>query len=177
MYYIVDLCSLNLLALFKNISCIFLVCASIFSPRSWIIFTVITLNSFLGRLYLYFWDFFLLSLSGTCSYATSFCLAFCNCGFCTAVCRAVVCASAVCPMVDKAGLRGLNGKGNGNPLHYSCLKNPRDGGVWWTAVYGITLSWTRLKRLSSIRGLKHALCAPRPRDPIETETELCLCVS
>ena len=31
----------------------------------------------------------------------------------------------------------------------SCLKNPRDGGAWWAAVYGVAQSWTRLKRLSS----------------------------
>ena len=36
-----------------------------------------------------------------------------------------------------------------NPLHCSCLENPRDGGAWWAAVYGVTQSWTRLKRLSS----------------------------
>ena len=41
------------------------------------------------------------------------------------------------------------GEGNGNPLQYSCLENPRDGGAWWAAVYGITQSQTRLKRLSS----------------------------
>ena len=41
------------------------------------------------------------------------------------------------------------GEGNGNPLQYSSLKNPRDGGAWWTAVYGVAQSWTWLKRLSS----------------------------
>ena len=41
------------------------------------------------------------------------------------------------------------GKGNGNPLHCSCLENPRDGGAWWAAVYGVTQSRTQLKRLSS----------------------------
>ena len=35
---------------------------------------------------------------------------------------------------------------NGNPLQYSCLENPRDGGAWWAAVYGVAQSWTRLKR-------------------------------
>ena len=40
------------------------------------------------------------------------------------------------------------GQGNGNPLQCSCLENPRDGGAWWAAVYGVTQSWTRLKRLS-----------------------------
>ena len=41
------------------------------------------------------------------------------------------------------------GEGNGNPLQCSCLENPRDGGAWWAAVYGVTQSLTRLKRLSS----------------------------
>ena len=27
------------------------------------------------------------------------------------------------------------GEGNGNPLQYSCLENPRDGGAWWAAIY------------------------------------------
>ena len=34
------------------------------------------------------------------------------------------------------------GEGNGNPLQCSCLENPRDGGAWWAAVYGVTRSWT-----------------------------------
>ena len=34
-------------------------------------------------------------------------------------------------------------------LQYSCLENPRDGGAWWAAVYGVAQSRTRLKRLSS----------------------------
>ena len=29
------------------------------------------------------------------------------------------------------------GEGNGNPLQCSCLENPRDGGAWWVAVYGV----------------------------------------
>ena len=41
------------------------------------------------------------------------------------------------------------GEGNGNPLRCSCLENLRDGGAWWAAVYGVTQSRTRLKRLSS----------------------------
>ena len=41
------------------------------------------------------------------------------------------------------------GEGNGNPLQCSCLENPRDGGAWWAAIYGVTQSRTRLKRLSS----------------------------
>ena len=41
------------------------------------------------------------------------------------------------------------GEGNGDPLQCSCLENPRDGGAWWAAIYGVTQSWTRLNRLSS----------------------------
>ena len=41
------------------------------------------------------------------------------------------------------------GEGNGNPLQCSCLENPRNGGAWWAAIYGVTQSRTRLKQLSS----------------------------
>ena len=34
------------------------------------------------------------------------------------------------------------GEGNGNPLQCSCLENPRDGGAWWAAIYGVTQSQT-----------------------------------
>ena len=40
-------------------------------------------------------------------------------------------------------------EGNGNPLQCSCLENPRDGGAWWSAIYGVTQSRTQLKWLSS----------------------------
>ena len=32
------------------------------------------------------------------------------------------------------------GEGNGNPLQCSCLENPRDGGAWWAAIYGVAQS-------------------------------------
>ena len=41
------------------------------------------------------------------------------------------------------------GEGNGNPLQCSCLANPRNGGAWWAAVYGVAQSRTWLKWLSS----------------------------
>ena len=49
------------------------------------------------------------------------------------------------------------GEGNGNPLQCSCLENPRDAGAWWAAVYGVTQSRTRLKRLSSSSSNKNKL--------------------
>ena len=56
------------------------------------------------------------------------------------------------------------GEGNDNPLQCSCLENPRVGGAWWAAVYGVTQSRTRLKRLSSRRGTQA---------PFEAQPELC----
>ena len=37
------------------------------------------------------------------------------------------------------------GEGNGNPLQCFCLENPREGGAWWAAVYGVAQSRTRLE--------------------------------
>ena len=45
--------------------------------------------------------------------------------------------------------RIVTGEGNGTLLQYSCLENPRDGGAWWAAAYGVAQSRTRLQRLSS----------------------------
>jgi len=58
-----------------------------------------------------------------------------------------------------AALHGI-GEGNDNPLQCSCLENPRDGGAWWAAVYGIAQSWTRLKRLSSTAWYVGILVSP-----------------
>ena len=35
-----------------------------------------------------------------------------------------------------------------NPLQYSCLENPRDGGAWWAAVHGVAKSRTRLSNFT-----------------------------
>ena len=48
----------------------------------------------------------------------------------------------------------MHWRGNGNPLQCSCLENPRDRGAWWAAVYGVTQSRIRLKRLSSSSSMK-----------------------
>ena len=45
------------------------------------------------------------------------------------------------------------GEGNGNPLQCSCLENPRDGGAWWAAIYGVAQNWTWLKVLSGSSAL------------------------
>ena len=66
------------------------------------------------------------------------------------------------------------GEGNGNPLQCSCLENPRDGGAWWAAIYGVTQSGTRLKWLSSSSSCMYMLslhhCTHREADSHCTET-------
>ena len=42
------------------------------------------------------------------------------------------------------------GEGNGNPLQYSCLENPMDGGAWWATVHGVAKSRTRLSDFTSL---------------------------
>ena len=54
-----------------------------------------------------------------------------------------------CPALSEHGLDlgthfQRDGEGNGNPIQYSCLENPMDGGAWWATVHGVTKSWTRL---------------------------------
>ena len=52
------------------------------------------------------------------------------------------------------------GEGNGNPLQYSCLKNPMDGGAWQATVHGVTKSRTRLNDFTFFLSLKvnHRKC-------------------
>ena len=59
------------------------------------------------------------------------------------------------------------GEGNGNPLHRSCLENPRDGGAWWAAVYGVAQSRTRLKRLSSSSSSSSTHCGEGKGTPLQ----------
>ena len=42
--------------------------------------------------------------------------------------------------LKRLSMHACIGEGNGNPLQYSCLKNPRDRGAWWAAVYGVAES-------------------------------------
>ena len=54
---------------------------------------------------------------------------------------------------DSGSIPGLGrspGKGNGNPLQYSCLENPTDGGAWWATVHGVAKSRTRLSDFTSL---------------------------
>ena len=42
------------------------------------------------------------------------------------------------------GSERSSGEGNGNPLEYSCLENPMNGGAWYTTVHGVAKCRTRL---------------------------------
>ena len=42
------------------------------------------------------------------------------------------------------GLGRSLGERNGNPLQYSCLKNPRDREAWQATVHGVAKSQTEL---------------------------------
>ena len=61
-------------------------------------------------------------------------------------------------------------EGNGNPLQCSCLENPRDGGAWWAAVYGVAQSRTQLKQLSSSSS-SNSLCRSRIQKGISVSIE------
>ena len=52
---------------------------------------------------------------------------------------------STCDVGSIPGLRRFPGDGNGHPLQYCCLGNPRDRGAWWaTQSMGLQQSWTRL---------------------------------
>ena len=42
------------------------------------------------------------------------------------------------------GSRRSPGRGNGNPLQYSCLEHSMDRGAWWALLHGVAKSWTWL---------------------------------
>ena len=54
---------------------------------------------------------------------------------------------SACEAGDQGSIPGLgssSGEGNGNPLQYSCLGNPKDRGAWQATVGGVTESQTHL---------------------------------
>ena len=61
------------------------------------------------------------------------------------VCGAPDGKETACSAGDQGLIPGLgrsHGEGNGNPLHYSCLENPMDGGAWQATVHGVAKSRT-----------------------------------
>ena len=63
--------------------------------------------------------------------------------------HSLVSKESACNAGDPGSIPGSGrspGVGNGNPLQYSCLENPRDRGTWRAVVQGMAKSWTRLNR-------------------------------
>ena len=52
-------------------------------------------------------------------------------------------------ILDWVAFHFSSGEGNGNPLQYSCLENPMDGGAWWATVHGVAKGRTRLSNFTS----------------------------
>ena len=50
--------------------------------------------------------------------------------------------------VRSLGQKDSAGEGNGNPLQYSCLENPMDGGAWWAIVLRVTKTRTQLSNFT-----------------------------
>ena len=59
----------------------------------------------------------------------------------------MLCSSHYHSLQLKLPLLEETGKGNGNPLQYSCLENPTDGGAWWATVHGVAEESDTTERL------------------------------
>ena len=71
--------------------------------------------------------------------------------------------ASACNVGDLGSIPGLGrppGEGNGNPLQYSCLENPIDGGAWWAIAHGVAKSWTWLSDLTFAFFLLHCRQIP-----------------
>ena len=69
--------------------------------------------------------------------------------------------ASACNVGDPGSIPGLErspGEGNGNPLQYSCLENPMDGGAWWATVHRVTKSRTRLSDFNHLLFLGSRVC-------------------
>ena len=55
------------------------------------------------------------------------------------------------------GSRRSPGEGNGNPLQYSCLKNPVDRGTWWITTHGVAKSQTQLSEFHSFNVITQSI--------------------
>ena len=74
--------------------------------------------------------------------------------------------ASACNAGDLDSIPGLGrypGEGNGIPLQYSCLENPKDRGAWWATVHGVTKSWTWLSNFTSSDWTTTALSKWLPR--------------
>ena len=74
--------------------------------------------------------------------------------------------ASACNAGDLGSISGLGrslGEGNGNPLQYSCLKDPMDRGAWWATVHGVAKSQTRLSDFTLITLIGSQLLTSIPK--------------
>ena len=65
------------------------------------------------------------------------------------------------------------GEGNGNPLQYSCLEDPMEGGAWWATVHGVAKSRTRLSNFTfTFKSLQMVIAAMKLKDACSLEEKL-----
>ena len=62
--------------------------------------------------------------------------------------KASACSAGDLGLIPESGRSP--GEGNGNPLQYSCLENPMEGGAWWATAHGVAKSRTRLSGFPSL---------------------------
>ena len=81
-----------------------------------------------------------------------------------------------CLQCWRPGSGRSSGEGNGNPLQYSCLENPMDGGAWWATVPGVTKSWTQLSDFTSFFSVAGS-CLTFELHELQCSRLLCLSLS
>ena len=75
------------------------------------------------------------------------------------------------------------GKGNGNPLRYSCLENPTNRGAWWATVHGAAKELDTTERLTNNSSFKQRRQLgsskwehlPRPSSGVTIQPHSCIC--
>ena len=72
------------------------------------------------------------------------------------------------------GLGRSPGEGNGNPLQYSCLENPTDGGAWWATVHGVAELDMTERASQRYRELYSVLCGDLDGKEIQKRGDTCI---
>ena len=84
--------------------------------------------------------------------------------------------TSACNAGDPGSIPGLGrspGEGNGNPVQYSCLENPMEGGAWWATVHGVAKSRTRLSNFTfTFKSLQMVIAAMKLKDACSLEEKL-----
>ena len=86
-----------------------------------------------------------------------------NSNIASAVARGAHGKEFTCQSRRRSDVGLIPGRGNGNPLQFSCLENPMDREAWWAIVHGVAISWTWLKQFSMQTGYIKILIHPKTK--------------